>query len=60
MSKEETAETLLDPAKRIIHQISVGDEQEASAMFEKMMGDSVTPRKDFLKKYSEEAIYNME
>lgn len=60
MDTEQVSETLMDPDKRIIRQISIGDAKEAAVLFEQMMGDSVTPRKEFLKKYSEEAIYNME
>lgn len=60
MDEDEVSETLMDPEKRIIRQISIGNDKEAALLFEKMMGDSVTPRKDFLKKYSEEATYNGE
>lgn len=60
MDEDEVSETLMDPDKRIIRQIVIGNETDAAMVFEKMMGDSVTPRKDFLKKYSEEAMYNAE
>lgn len=60
MSEDEVAETLMDPAKRIIRQITIGDAVIADEMFEQMMGDSVQPRKDFLRMYSEEANYNGE
>jgi DNA gyrase subunit B len=57
MDPEEVAETLMDPENRIIHQISVEDEVKASTLFEQMMGSSPTPRKKFLKDYSEESYY---
>lgn len=60
MDEDEVAETLMNPEKRIIRQITVGDEQDADDLFEDMMGTKVEPRKEFLRKYSEEAIYNAE
>jgi DNA gyrase subunit B len=57
MDPEEVAETLMDPENRIIHQIRVEDEVKASTLFEQMMGSSPTPRKKFLKDYSEESYY---
>lgn len=60
MSEEEVSETLMDPDKRIIKQIVVNNENDASKLFEQMMGENVTFRKQFLKDYSKEAIYNVE
>lgn len=60
MSQEEVSETLMDPTKRIIRQISVQDDKMADKLFKDLMGDMVLPRKKFLKAYSEEAMYNGE
>lgn len=60
MSKDEVSETLMDPDKRIIRKITVEDDKNADKLFNDMMGDAVLPRKRFLKKYSEEAMYNGE
>lgn len=60
MSEEETAETLTDPATRIIRQIKIGDITAAKRAFEDMMGDSVVQRKVFLKEHGEESTYNAE
>ena len=55
MSVEETEETLTDPDNRTIHQITVDDIKEATKLFDDLMGQAITPRKDFIKKYSKEA-----
>jgi DNA gyrase subunit B len=60
MSEDEVSETLMDPEKRIIRQITVEDGKKASRLFEELMGDNIAARKQFLKTYSEESIYNGE
>ena len=55
MSDEETEETLTDPNNRTIHQITVDDVKEATKLFDDLMGQAITPRKEFIKKYSKEA-----
>lgn len=60
MSADEVSETLMNKDTRIIRQISVGDEATANTLFEQMMGAGATARKQFLKQYSEESIYNAE
>ncbi len=60
MSADEVSETLMNKDTRIIRQISVGDEATANILFEQMMGTGATARKQFLKQYSEESIYNAE
>ena len=51
MSAEETS-ILVDPDKRIIHQVTVEDAKEADKLFDALMGEAITPRKEFIKKYS--------
>lgn len=60
MSNEETEQTLTDPDKRIIKQISVSDIKAADRLFEDLMGTAVVPRKEYIRKHSEEATYNQE
>ena len=60
MSVEETEETLTDPDKRIIKQITVEDANATSILFEQLMGQSVTSRKAYIKEHSKEATYNAE
>lgn len=55
MSVEETEETLTDPNNRTIHQVTVQDIKTADQLFEDLMGQGITPRKEFIKKYSKEA-----
>lgn len=58
MSVEETEETLTDPNKRIIKQITVADIKAADQLFENLMGQAITPRKAYIKEHSKEAIGN--
>lgn len=61
MSAEETAETLTDPDKRIIKQITIEDAAAAKKLFNDLMGTAVIPRKEYIKLHSEEAgVYNAE
>lgn len=61
MSAEETAETLTDPDKRIIKQITIEDAAAAEKLFNDLMGTAVIPRKEYIKLHSEEAgVYNAE
>lgn len=58
MSAEET-EILVDPSQRIIHQVTVADIEAADRLFDDLMGDSVVPRKTFIKQHSAEATYTV-
>lgn len=60
MSVEETEETLTDPSRRIIKQITVEDPTATSILFEQLMGTGVTARKAYIKEHSKEAVYNAE
>lgn len=57
MGVEETEETLTDPNGRIIKQITVEDAEAADRLFEDLMGQAITPRKEFIKQHSKEATY---
>lgn len=59
MSVDETEETLTDPEKRIIKQITVEDVDKADMLFEDLMGQAITPRKNYIKEHSKEAIGNV-
>ena len=61
MSVEETEETLTNPEKRIIKQITVDDTKATDMLFEQLMGTGVTARKTYIKEHSKEAgEYNAE
>ena len=55
MSVEETEETLTDPINRTIQQITVDDIKAADKLFDDLMGQAIVPRKEFIKKHSQEA-----
>jgi DNA gyrase subunit B len=57
MDVEETEETLTNPEKRIIKQITVEDVEAANILFEQLMGTGVTARKQYIKEHSKEATY---
>lgn len=59
MSVEETEETLTDVNNRIIKQITVDDKDAATALFDALMGQGVTARKEYIKEHSKEATYNV-
>ena len=60
MSVEETEETLTDPSRRIIKQITVEDPTATSVLFEQLMGTGIASRKAYIKEHSKEAVYNAE
>lgn len=61
MDVEETESTLINPDQRIIKQITVEDVQKTSKLFNDLMGTAITPRKEFIKRYSKDAgLYNAE
>lgn len=57
MDPEEVEATLLDPAQRIIKQVTVSDIELANKLFEDLMGTAITPRKEYIQKHSNEATY---
>jgi len=48
MNAEELWETTMDPAKRILKQVSVADSEVANKVFDMLMGSEVPPRKSFI------------
>ena len=60
MSVDETEETLTDPNRRIIKQITVDDDKATTILFDQLMGTRVQCRKAFIKEHSKEATYNAE
>lgn len=60
MGVEETEECLTDQDRRVIDKITVRDVEAANKAFVQMMGASADYRKQFLKAYGKEAMYNAE
>lgn len=50
---------LTDPEQRIINQVTVEDVKAADKLFDDLMGDAVVPRKEYIKKHSNEATYQI-
>ena len=48
MNAEQLWETTLDPNHRSLLQVTIEDTQEEGEIFEKLMGDVVEPRRDFI------------
>ncbi|MFH0979454.1 MAG: DNA gyrase subunit B [Candidatus Roizmanbacteria bacterium] len=48
MNPEQLWETTMNPEKRVLKQITVGDSQDADYVFSMLMGDEVPPRKKFI------------
>ena len=60
MDVDETAETLTDPDKRIIKQITIEDTTATNVLFEQLMGTGIVARKEYIKAHSQEAVGNGE
>ena len=50
---------LTDPEQRIINQVTVEDVKAADKLFDDLMGDAILPRKEYIKKHSNEATYQI-
>jgi DNA gyrase subunit B len=48
MNADQLWETTMNPANRILKQVSIDDAEEADAVFTMLMGDEVPPRKHFI------------
>ena len=55
MDVDETEETLTDPEKRIIKQVTIEDMEATDKLFEDLMGTAIGPRKKFIQEHSAEA-----
>ncbi|MEQ6901755.1 DNA topoisomerase IV subunit B [Nocardioides sp. YIM 152588] len=48
MDADQLAETTMDPRRRTLRRLTVDDAQEATEVFELLMGSEVAPRKEFI------------
>lgn len=59
MNQVELWETTMDPEKRILKQITISDADEASNMFEMLMGEEVPPRKKYIQTHAKLATLDI-
>ena len=59
MDVDETEETLTNPDKRIIKQITIDDIKATTKLFDDLMGTAINPRKEYIKMHSSEAVGNV-
>lgn len=52
MNAEQLFETTMDPTKRVLVQVNVQDAEKADAIFNKLMGDEVELRKNFIQTHA--------
>lgn len=52
MNPEQLWETTMDPAKRIVKQVTIEDAAKADQIFDMLMGDNVAPRKNFIQTHA--------
>ena len=50
---------LVDPKERIINQVTVEDVKVANKLFDDLMGESIAPRKKYIKEHSAEAVFQV-
>ena len=59
MNSEELWETTMDPARRILKQVTIDDAQDAGQIFDMLMGTDVPARKSFIQSHAKEATLDI-
>ncbi|OGG53767.1 DNA topoisomerase IV subunit B [Candidatus Kaiserbacteria bacterium RIFCSPHIGHO2_01_FULL_53_29] len=59
MNSDELWETTMDPARRILKQVTIEDAQDADQVFDMLMGTDVPARKSFIQSHAKEATLDI-
>ncbi|OPX68972.1 MAG: DNA gyrase subunit B [Methanoregulaceae archaeon PtaB.Bin056] len=54
MNAEQLWSTTMDPGRRVLKKVTIEDASYASEIFEKLMGEDVVARRDFIKRHAKE------
>jgi DNA gyrase subunit B len=52
MNAEQLWETTMDPARRTLKKVTIESAAEADRVFSMLMGDDVTPRREFIESHA--------
>ena len=52
MNAEQLWDTTMDPAHRVLFQVTIDNAREADKIFDVLMGNEVAPRKKFIQTYA--------
>ena len=56
MNPQQLWETTMDPAHRMLKQVTIADAKEADKVFDVLMGDEVAPRKRFIQTHAKNVV----
>src|SRR5438445_31990 len=56
MNADELWETTMDPARRVLKQVTIEDAASADALFSILMGEAVEPRRQYIQEHSKEVV----
>ena len=59
MNPEELSETTMNPANRVLKQVTIEDAQDADQVFDMLMGTDVPARKSFIQSHAKEATLDI-